>query len=70
MNYYGSASKANYSLRTGFAPTVNEGGLIVKVADKEFLALNITGADGAGITLSNINIDTNLKTENCAVFCA
>jgi hypothetical protein len=83
LNYYGDASSLNYDFKTsikesvlkidlvytgsGMAPTIKEGGVIVKVPDKGFLSLDINGTRGAGITLNDINIDTNLKTENCAV---
>lgn len=83
LNYYGTASSSKYDLKTsikdgvlkidldyigsGMAPTIEEGGIVVKIPDIEVLALDITGTDGSGITLNNINIDTNLKTEDSAV---
>lgn len=83
LNYYGDASSSKYNLKTsikngvlkidlnyigsGLAPTVEEGGIVVKIPEKDVLALDITGTGGAGITLNNINIDTKLKTEDCAV---
>ncbi len=83
LNYYGTASSSKYALKTsikdgvlkidldyigsGMAPTIEEGGIVVKIPDIEVLALDITGTGGAGITLNNINIDTNLKTEGSAV---
>ncbi len=83
LNYYGTASSSKYDLKTsikdgvlkidldyigsGMAPTIEEGGIVVKIPNVEVLALDITGTDGAGITLNNVNIDTNLKTEGSAV---
>lgn len=83
FNYYGTASSFNYDLKTsvnenvlkidlvyigsGMAPSIKEGGIVVKVPDKNFVSLDITGKKGVGITLNNIGIDTNLKTESCAV---
>lgn len=82
VNYYGKASSSKYKLKTstkngvvkidvdyigsGMAPTVEEGGIIVKIPKIEVLTLDITGKN-SGITLNNMNFDTNLKTESSAV---
>lgn len=83
LSYYGTASNSIYDLKTsitdgglkidldyigkGIAPTIKEGGVVVKIPDKDIRSLNIIGEYGAGITLNNVNIDTNLETENSAV---
>lgn len=82
MKYYGKASDENYELVTavnenrykiklkykgsGIAPTVIEGGLIVKIPSDSCRLLEINGR-GAGIVLSKIHADINLKTQGCAV---
>ncbi len=84
INYYGTASNLNYDLKTsinenilnidivyigeGIAPIIKDGGVVVKLPYKDFESLDIAGSKGSGITLNNIDIDTNLKTESCAVF--
>lgn len=81
--YYGKASDANYNLATkmdgnkykitlsntgsGMAPTIAEGGVIVKIPDDVFSLLCINGKEGSGIVLNDINFDTNIITESCAV---
>lgn len=80
--YYGKASDANYKLKTsadgnkfyitlkytgsGMAPTIEEGGVIVKIPDGIFPLLCIRGKS-AGIVMNNIQADTDLLTEHCAV---
>ncbi len=81
--YYGKASDANYNLETkmdgnkykitlnytgsGIAPTIEEGGVIVKIPDDVCSLLCINGKEGAGIVLNEINFDTDIITESCAV---
>jgi len=81
--YYGKASDANYNLATkmngnkykitlnytgsGIAPTIKEGGVIVKIPDDVFSILCINGKEGSGIVLNDINSDTDIITESCAV---
>ena len=81
--YYGKASDANYNLETkmdgnkykitlnytggGIAPTIEEGGVIVKIPDDVCSLLCINGKEGAGIDLNEINFDTDIITESCAV---
>ncbi|BCJ92712.1 hypothetical protein acsn021_02810 [Anaerocolumna cellulosilytica] len=83
FSYYGTASDTIYDFKTSIeddvlkidlryigndkAPSIKEGGIVVKVPDKAKLSLDITGSSSAGITLNNINLDTNLNTESCAV---
>lgn len=80
--YYGTASASNYILTAakngdtykitvkytgrGMAPTINEGGVVVKIPDDVFSILCIKGS-GAGIVLNKINVDAELVTEGCAV---
>lgn len=81
--YYGSASDTSYNLETtvdgntyrinlnyignGMAPTIKEGGVIVRVPDDIFSLMCINGKKGSGIVLDYINVDTDLTTEGCAV---
>ena len=57
LNYTGS----------GIAPTIEEGGVIVKIPDDVCSLLCINGKEGAGIVLNEINFDTDIITESCAV---
>lgn len=81
--YYGTASRAIYALKTaakgttyqislkykgkGIAPAIKEGGVIVKIPDGICPAVKIQGADGAGIVLDGVKADAELVTEHCAV---
>ena len=81
--YYGTGSDEIYDLvtlkdgdnykiilnriGTGIAPTIKEGGVVVKVPDRNFGILSINGKRGSGIVLDGINIDGNITTKSSAV---
>lgn len=82
FTYWGKASSSIYSVKTtlqenvqkitvtytgdGTEPTNNEGGVIIKIPDKEFQSLNIVGKY-SGITLDNMKMDVNLITRGATV---
>lgn len=81
--YYGTGSDEIYDLvtlkdgdnykiilnriGTGIGPTLNDGGVLIKIPDRDINLLCINGKIGSGIVLDDINIDGNIITENCAV---
>lgn len=81
--YYGRASGVIYDLVTtmnentykitlnyvgsGVAPGIKEGGVIIKIPDDKFSLLCINGKTGSGIVLDDININTDITSESCAV---
>lgn len=81
-NFYGSANASNYELTTKSenniqkislnyigsitAPLFDEGGVIIKIPNKNFDILDITGRN-AGISVECISIDTNMITRGCSV---
>lgn len=81
--YYGTGSDEIYDLVTlkdgdnykiilnrivtGIGPTLNDGGVLIKIPDRDIDLLYINGKIGSGIVLDDINIDGNIITENCAV---
>ena len=81
--YYGRASGLIYDLMeamdgniykitlnytgSGMAPSIKEGGVIVKVPDDKFSLLRINGKTGSGIVLDDVNIDADITSESCAV---
>lgn len=82
FTYWGTASNSIYSVISTLeenvqkitatytgddtAPANNEGGIIIKIPDKEFQSLHIAGKY-SGITLDNINMDVDLKTRGATV---
>ena len=81
--YYGTGSDKIYNLITskdgnnykitinyigaGISPTLDDGGVLIKIPDRDIDLLCINGKLGSGIVLDDINIDGNIITENCAV---
>ena len=81
--YYGKASGSIYDLEaamdgniykislnytgSGMAPSIKEGGVIVKIPDDKYSLLHINGKPGSGIVLDDVNIDTDITSESCAV---
>lgn len=81
--YYGTASASNYKLVTakdgnaykitlnytgkGIAPTIKEGGVIVKIPDYDLSLLSVKGKKGSGLVIDSLNIDTDIVTKDCAV---
>ena len=83
IEYYGTGSDKIYNLITskdgnnykitinyigaGISPTLDDGGVLIKIPDRDIDLLCINGKLGSGIVLDDINIDGNIITENCAV---
>ena len=83
IEYYGTGSDKMYNLITskdgnnykitinyigaGISPTLDDGGVLIKIPDRDIDLLCINGKLGSGIVLDDINIDGNIITENCAV---
>lgn len=81
--FYGRASGSIYDLKeavdgsmykitlnytgSGMAPSIKEGGVIVKIPDDKFSLLRINGKTGSGIVLDDVNINTDITSESCAV---
>ena len=57
LNYIGS----------GRAPSIKEGGVIVRIPDDKFSLLHINGKTGSGIVLDDVNVDADIVSESCAV---
>ena len=51
----------------GMAPSIKEGGVIVKIPDDRYSFLRINGKTGSGIVLDDVDIDTDITSESCAV---
>ena len=81
--YYGRASGSIYDLvkkvdgnmceitlnytGSGMAPSIKEGGVVVKIPDDKYSLLRINGETGSGIVLDDVDIDTDITSESCAV---